>query len=267
MEIVKEFEDSKNLVDNKIIGSPEIKNSEITFIGTNNILVCNNNTKISNSKLIFKGNNSIVFLSSDLGIYFNLIIYNNSTVYSGKDVLMGHSINFNIQEGQNIIIGDDCIIGNKVNIFTSDNYPIYDIKTKSRINYSDSVFIGDHVWLGRFTYVSKGVKIGSGSIIYDKSVLPQYMRIKSNSYLLGNPARIIKDNVFFVKDYVGNFKSDDSLNSEKYISDVFVYHFESKETLDLNKLDNILKELSVLDRLDFIKKLFLKNKLRNRFAI
>ncbi len=267
MEIIKNNRDVEELTENKIIGRPLLSNSRIVFHGQNNILYCDNNISLNNVILTFNGNNSLIYICSNITNPLNLDIYHNSTVYIGKDVLMGHSIVINVQENQNLIIGDDCMIGNQVNIFTSDYYPIYNSTNKKRINHSSSVYIGDHVWIGRYAYISKGNKIGSGSILADKTFLPAYQKIKSNQYLIGNPAKIFKKDVFFIKDFVGNNKPDDSLNSQNYVSDVFIYKFTKQETLDLDKIDKIIKELSLTDRIDFIQKLFIKNKRINRFAI
>ena len=267
MEIIKNSMDVEDLSENKIIGKPRLNNARIIFHGRNNILYCDANITLNNAIFTFNGDNSLVYIRSSINNNFNLDIYHNSTVFIGKDVLMGHSIVLNVQESQNIIIGDDSMIGNEVNIFTADYYPIYNSKDKKRINYSNSVYNGDHVWIGRFAYISKGNKIGSGAIVGDQTFLPPLQKIKSNSYILGNPAKILKNEVFFTKDFVGNNKSEDTLKSQNYISDVFIYKFTNQETLDLDKIDRILKDLTISDRIDFIQKLFIKNKRTNRFAI
>ena len=41
----------------------------------------------------------------------------------------------------------------------------------------------------------------------------------------------------------------------------------NKETLNLDQIDKILKDLNVEDRLEFIQKLFVRNKRKNRFTI
>ena len=267
MELIKNSMDVEELSENKIIGNPRFNNARIIFHGRNNILYCDYNITLNNAILTFNGDNSLVYIRSNINNNFNLDIYHNSTVFIGKDVLMGHSIVLNVHESQNLIIGDDCMIGNEVNIFTADYYPIYDSKNKKRINQSGSVYIGDHVWIGRFAYISKGNKIGSGAILSDKTFLPPFQKVKSNTYLIGNPAKILKKEVFFIKDFIGNNKTEDTLNSQKYLSDVFLYNVTNQETLDLDKIDKIIKELSISDRIDFIQKLFIKNKLTNRFTI
>ena len=154
-----------------------------------------------------------------------------------------------------------------MNIRTADIYPIYDNQTKKRVNYAKSVFIGDHVWIGHLAYISRGVKIGSGSIIENNSFIPHNAKVFSNTLVVGNPAKIEKTDVFYVTDFLAHNNSERSLNTKDYKSDVFLYDYVNQETLDMNKIDEILKELTIDERLDFIQKLFVRNKRKNRFTI
>ena len=57
------------------------------------------------------------------------------------------------------------------------------------------------------------------------------------------------------------------MNTKDYKSDVFIYELVNQETLDIDQIDMILKGLSVEDKLEFIQKLFVRNKRKNRFTI
>lgn len=267
MEYIVNVTQFDQMKDNKIIGRPKLTDSVIVFHGKNNILVCDNNIELNNASLEFNGNNSVVYLGSHLRRGFKLRIFNNSTAFLGRDIDMGLSVGINVFENQNVIIGEDCFIGDYVFISNSDNYPIYTCDTKERINYSNSVYIGDHVYLGHKTYVSKGVKIGSGTIVDNSSLIPSNAKIPSNVYLSGNPAKLTKNGVFFTKDFLGKLTAEDSLNSKDYKSDVFIYNVVNQETLSIDKIDKILKDLDVESRLEFIRKLFIGNKRKNRFSI
>lgn len=267
METITSEDHVGNLVENKIIGSFNLANSKINFVGRNNILVCDNNINFINANLTFNGDNSLVYLRSDVGDAFRLLIYNNSTLYVGKNALFGAGVNINVNESQNVIIGDDGILSNQVKIFSSDYCAIYDSKSKSRKNFSKSIYIGDHVWLGRYAYISRGAKIGSGSIIGDNSFILPNFKVSSNSLVYGNPARIVDKEVFFTKDFVAQFRPDESLQSKQYTSDVFIFKFVDKETLNTDGIDKILRDLDVESRVEFIQKLFIRNKRINRFFI
>lgn len=268
MELVNTLKDIDNLRDNQIIGRPKIVSSSINFNGKNNILYCEDNVELFSATISFNGNNSLIYLSSSSSNYpLKLMISNGSTVFIGRDNVMIHPLNINVQENQNVIIGSDCSMGSGVTIRTSDAHPLYDSKTKQRINFPKSVYIGDHVCLGHLAYISKGVKIGSGSIVDNNAFVNSYSKIYSNSFSVGNPARIVKNDVFFLKEFIGHYSSNETLNSKFYKSNVFIYEVTKNETLNIEEIDVILKNLNIEERLEFVKKLFVQNKRRNRFAI
>ncbi len=266
METVKNLDDINSLEVNQVKGSPNLVNSQIIFKGYNNILYCESDVNINDSLISFEGNNSLVYLSR--GNYpVNLYLRDNSTVYFGRDNKIISNVNINIQESQNFIMGDDGIIASGVNIRSFDGFPIYDSMTKERINLSDSIIIGDHVWLDHVSYISKGAQIGSGAIVGNHSYVAPSTKILSNTYVLGNPVQVVEEKVFFTKDFTGIFNEEDTANSLNYPSDIFIYEFVHKETLDLNNIDYILKDLIIEDRLEFVQKLFVRNKRKNRFTV
>lgn len=269
METVKSLEDIENLEKNRVVGNPEMNKSQINFKGDNNVLYCEGNVKLDNAKFTFNGNNSIVYLSSAMNSQysFNLVIYNDSTFFIGREGNMSSPININIQENQNVIIGAGVTISSGVNIRTSDIYPIYDNQTKERVNFAKSVFIGDHVWIGHLAYISRGAKIGSGAILENNSFVPHDTEIPSNSLSVGNPVRLERDNVFYTNDFLAYNRAETSLETKDYKSDVFIYEFVNQETLDMDKIDQIIKKLNSESRLEFIQKLFIRNKRTNRFYI
>ena len=269
METVKSLEDIEKLEKNRVTGHPEMHKSQITFKGHNNVLYCEGNVKLDNARFTFNGNNSIVYLSSAMNSQysFNLVVYNDSTFFIGREGNMSSPININIQENQNVIIGSDVTISSGVHIRTADIYPIYDNTTKQRVNFARSVYIGDHVWIGHLAYISRGSRIGSGAIIGNSCFIPNNGRIPSNTLVTGNPARIERKDVFYTNDFLAHHRAEASLESKDYKSDVFIYEFVNQETLDMERLDQILKGLDVESRIEFIQKLFVRNKRTNRFTI
>lgn len=268
METVRNIDDFSSLKENRITGYPTMSNSKITFQGSGNVLYCENNVNLVNCSILFGGSNSLIYLSSTNSNYsFNLHIFQNSVVFIGRDNNLTPPININVQEHQNLIIGDEGIIGSGTNIRTSDAHIIYDINTKKRINHSGSVLIGDHVWLGHLSYVSKGVNIGSGAVVDNYSYVPSNFTLESNNLYGGNPVNLLEKGIFFTKDYVGNFEKEYSDNVDEYVSGIYVYSPKSGETLDFNKVSSLLSNFKVEEKLDFIEKLFIRNKKHDRFSI
>ena len=267
MESINNENQFSSLKENKIMGEPDLTNSLISFYGKNNILYCEKDVNIVNSNIRFLGNNSLVYLSSSKSAYpLILQIFNNSLFYIGKDCMLSPTLSINVQEQKHIVIGDECVVGSNVDIRTSDPHVIYDCNTKKRINHSKSVYIGDHVMLGQKTYIGKGTFVGSGSIL-DNNTYAVNVFLKSNNLYWGNPVRILKKEVFFTNDYVGGFMDEDTLNHEDYVSRIYLYENSPGETLDINKIDDLLSNFNVDEKLDFVKKLFIQNKKHNRFTI
>ena len=268
MELITDINESSSLKDNKIIGNPNLINSRVEFTGKNNILFCEDNINIANSSIQFHGDNSVVYLCFTKSNYpLDIHVFQNSLIYIGRDNKFSPVIHINVQEHQNLIIGDDCIIGSNCNIRTSDAHIIYDSNTKKRINDSASVLIGDHVWLAHQVYIEMGVHIGSGAILNNNSHAYKHSSLKSNYLYTGNPAKAVQKDVFFTKDYSGNFKEEDSLNVVDYNSRIFLFSETSGETLDFKKIDKMISKFSPDEKIDFIQKLFMRNKSHDRFSI
>lgn len=100
-------------------------------------------------------------------------------------------------------IGECSIISNHVHIYDNNNHPT-DPMVREQMSrggfFNDAwewthaqsapVVIEDNVWVGEFSAILKGVRIGRGSIVASHSVVvsdvPQY------SVVAGNPARVVK---------------------------------------------------------------------------
>lgn len=267
MESLNNINNVSSLKNNKVIGNPNLQNSNIVFNGSDNILYCENNVRLVNCNINFNGNNSLIYLSSSKFNYsLNILVFHDSVIYFGKDNNFSN-LNINVQEHQNVIIGDDCIFGPNAVIRTSDAHIIYDNDSKKRINFSSSVIIGDHVWIGHQAYICKGSYIGSGAIISNNSHVPSNTLIKSNTLNEGNPINLVKENVFFTKENVGPFTFNDSLDFDEYSSRIFLFENKTGETLDFNKINELLSDFDINNKIDFIQKLFIQNKKHNRFSI
>lgn len=266
VESVHSNQDIKYLENNKIMGEPQFNNSIVLFNGSNNILFCEDGVNLTNSKIQFNGNNSIIYLSSSKYKYkTQIFVFNDSTVFIGKDNNINATLRINVQESQNVIIGDDCVIGPNVDIRTSDGFPVFSGSNKKRINLPSSVIIGDHVWLGHLSYLSRGVKLGSGSIVYNNTNVLPHVTVKSNSYYANG--QVISDNVFFMGSHTAYFDKNDIESNEYCQTDEYIYEEVENETLSLVYIDSMLDEYEIIERLEFIQKLLVEDKKKNRFAI
>ena len=253
-------------MNNKIIGDIEYKNAEITFKGDNNIFICDKLT-LENCKIRFTGSNSIIYISGKQhSISLNMRISNDSVIYIGKNAYINRTSDLYATERKNIIIGNELLLSFDVCFRTADPHTIYDCDTLKRINPSKSILIGDRVWIGQEALILKGTTIGSGSIIGGHSVVSN-KNIASNNLYAGNPAKKIKENVFYGSQVsTHDYTLDDEENSME--TDISYKYELDDATVSLKDIDEELMNLNnVDDKIKCIQEKLVNNNHKNRFYI
>ncbi|MBQ2841732.1 MAG: acyltransferase [Clostridia bacterium] len=252
---------------NRIMGiCPEMNNSSVTFSGKNNILFCSEGVKLANSSINFKADNSIVYLCAGKHDYkLNLTLYNDSVFYSGKDCYFNGVLTVALSERKHFVMGNDCLLSFGIWIRNADPHLIYDADTRERINPTKSIFIGDHVWLGQSAMILKGTEIESGSIIGAMSVVSG-KKIPHNSSWAGNPAKKIRDKIFWEGSCVHAWTDEKTKNSMHYDNDCYIYSHTPEEYISFEEIDRKLDAaIPASEKLDFLDSLS-ENNNKNRFA-
>lgn len=93
--------------------------------------------------------------------------------------------------GESIEIGKDCAIGRDVVIRSYDGHTI----KQPGYKISETIKLGNHVWIGQGATILEGVTIGDGAIIAAEAVVTK--DVPAWSLACGVPATIIKQNVDF----------------------------------------------------------------------
>lgn len=259
-------EDLLNLENNEFIGeAPRLTNSQINITGNNNTLICEENVNLWNSRIDFNGDNSILYLSENTFDYaVNISLNGNNICFIGKNNYFNGMTYIILSESKNIIIGQDCLFSYEVSIRVSDVHLIYDTKTKERLNHSKSIYIGDHVWLGQNALILKGTQIASGSIIGANSVLSN-KRVPSNTTFAGSPARLTKEDTFWIGYSVHPWSEETTEQYSKYNSEKFVYNPDDN-SLDFDEIEFDLNNMKDHDDVIlYIVAHFLKEN-KNRFS-
>lgn len=256
--------------DNLIVVNAEksqLNNSKINFQGKNNILFIEDGVTLKNSTINFNRNESVVYLGGNRHDYFlNCSVNNGNTVYIGRDCYINGIMNIIASEGKNVIIGDDGLFSFGIWVRTADPHLVYDVDTKERINYSQSILIGDHVWLGQQSLVLKGTQIGSGSVLGGGTVVAG-KKLVSNAAYGGNPARLIKEGVFFSGECVHGWTQEDTKKYAAMQTDKWIYKTD-REQQKFEDLDYELQvQKSAKCRLEIIQKILVESKRKNRFYI
>ncbi|MBQ6440320.1 MAG: hypothetical protein IJJ06_09400 [Mogibacterium sp.] len=256
--------------ENNIIIADDLKCSDCTidFRGSGNILYAEPGVDLADSTIVFFGDNALLYLSENKRHQYKLKLdlWRETTVYFGKNSYFNGFFSAIASERQNLIVGENGVFSFGIWLRTADPHLIYDISTGKRTNMSKSIMIGDHVWIGQNALILKGSRIGSGSIIAAAAVLAG-KEVPSNSVFAGNPARLVKDKVFFVGRSVHNYtqkKTERSMNSD--VKD-FIYK-EPAKRFDFEGINKALTSASDAGkRLDIVREKIAERSDKDRFHI
>jgi acetyltransferase-like isoleucine patch superfamily enzyme len=160
-------------------------------IQKNNRILLGDDVGLSKCTIIIKGENNHLLIKdgSRLRNMTIEIVGNGCSIEIGEKCLIGHGCYLSAKEENiHLIIGDECMLSRNVTILTSDGHPIF--HHHQRINYPQSITIGNHVWLADDVTVLKGSEVGSFSVVGIHSVVTK--SIPEETIAVGIPARIVK---------------------------------------------------------------------------
>lgn len=96
-----------------------------------------------------------------------------------------------------IKIGNGCMFSTGIFIMCSDSHQIIDAGTNKVINQANKpVVIGNNCWIGRNVLMTKNACLPDWTIAGTGSVISKKFT-EQNTVLAGNPARVVKRNVFW----------------------------------------------------------------------
>lgn len=152
------------------------------------------------SGTIFKGsvevrgkNNKVVF-GSNCAIRGRIVVKgNDQTVLVGEHTTF-QSIYLLCDENRDVTIGRWCMFSRDIEVRTTDAHSVVDRETGLRINTPKSVTIGDHVWVGVGTLISKGAVVPDDCIVGAHSFVNGEFHA-SHVIIAGSPAKVVKEGV------------------------------------------------------------------------
>ena len=122
------------------------------------------------------------------------IIVDNGVMEIGNDFFCNGDCSFYCNTSINI--GNSNMYGWDVHFNTTNGHPFY-IDGK-QVSMSDEIRIGDHVWIGSNTKISKGTDLASECVVAQCSLVNN--RFHEEHCLIGGiPAKVIKENVCWTR--------------------------------------------------------------------
>lgn len=172
-----------------------LKKTKIVVKGKNNTIIIHPENRLSNCLIYIFGNDCQIIINKHC-ILSNIELWiedDGGQIHIGCFSTMegGHIA---CTEGKSIIIGQDCMFSNKIMIRNGDSHSIFEKDSNRRINSSESIFIGNHVWLGADSKILKGSIISDNCIIGTGAIVSGKCN-DMNSIYAGTPARKIKENI------------------------------------------------------------------------
>lgn len=126
----------------------------------------------------------------------NLQVFPRVHFESIENIQLGNNVSFNYNGFINgyggLKIGNDCLFGPGLTIVTSNHKFSGNKNIRNLGHVKKHVIIGNNVWVAANVIILPGVVIGDNVVIGAGSVVTK--GITSNKVVVGNPARIIKNN-------------------------------------------------------------------------
>lgn len=178
-----------------IFNNSFIRKTKIVVKGYNNKIIFNDKSIMYNCNFFINGDNNMIIVNDNAHITNGelWIEDDNNTISIGSRTLICGKTHLACIEGSKIIIGEDCLFSTDVVFRTGDSHSILDMDGV-RCNPSEDIVIGNHVWFGNKTIITKGVTIKENSIISTGAIVTKKFEIP-NVIIGGIPAKIIKRNI------------------------------------------------------------------------
>ena len=166
--------------------------SHLTFSEHNAQVIIGRDANIHNMRIVM-ARDSVLEIGAGCVLSGYISVGADSRVSVGDGTTVTGQAKIRAVEATSITIGRDCMFASNNVVRTNDGHPIYDARTRERINRSASIAIEDHVWLADDAVVLKGVTIGRASVVAMRSLVTR--SIPANVICAGSPAKVIRENI------------------------------------------------------------------------
>ncbi len=171
------------------------RHTELDLHGTGNTIAVRNPKYVNRFHIFINGSNNRIeidenCLIKDLTLW---IEDDNNRIYIGRDTLFCGTCQLSCIESTEITIGKGCLFSGGIRVRTGDSHSILDVAGK-RINPSQNVYIGNHVWVGQNVTILKGASVGDNSVCGTGAIVTKKFT-EAGVILAGTPAKIVKENI------------------------------------------------------------------------
>lgn len=180
-----------------------LKKVTIKIDGDESFLQIGENCRVQNCEIRIKGKNNRIIIDDNV-VFKSGKIYliggENQEINIGKNTTVEGAYLLT-DENASIYIADDCMLATDIIIRTGDKHSIIDKSSGRRLNYSEDIVIGKHVWLGRSVHVLKGSTLPANTIVGARSLVNKKF-IEENTVIAGSPAKVVKHDINWLRELI-----------------------------------------------------------------
>lgn len=157
---------------------------------------------------LYMGSRARLKLGRKSRLLGNINMSERTVLYAGDVFTTERNCYISLPGDTSVLIGNDCMFSGDVVLLSNDAHSIFDLQTKENINSTPEenalrkIVIGDHVWIGYRAVILYKTIIGNGSIIGANSLVKG--EIADNCIAAGNPARVVRNNIAWSREYGAN---------------------------------------------------------------
>ena len=180
-----------------VVGNAFMKRCKITIQGVGNVVEIESGlTRLTNCTVTINGSYSHIVIGSKSNLnHCHLYMEDdNGKILIGKHVTTTGTTNLAVIEGKTIQIGNDCLLSTDISFRVGDSHSIISVETQKRINPSQNITVGNHVWIGHGVKILKGSRISDESIVTTGAIVTG-KEFPANVVIAGVPAKVVKENV------------------------------------------------------------------------
>lgn len=181
-------------------------NASVRIVGNHNKVYISNGVAGSSIFIDVRGDQNSIRILKGSSIKGLRIYCGNHVPAHNVELSIGE--NFSIEpngkfflynSGGSVSIGRNCMFSNNVTVRCGESpHLIFDKSTGSYLDTPRALILGDHVWIGENSYITKSAGIADENIVGACSVVTRRFE-ERNCVIAGNPAQVVKRNVQWIR--------------------------------------------------------------------
>ena len=217
---------------NRLLGAEprSCENTIVEFSGKNNILYMEKGVHLRNARIRFQGDNALLYLSKSRHRFnADITLETDTACVFGQGIFMNGTdpLRVRCRRGSTMIMGNDCLLSLGIEIDTGTGEQEGDPDAEPE---SESILIGQHVWLGQKVIIKGGSNIRSGAILGSEVTISGQKIPPGTCWGSRNgELRKVHDHIVFTRSSIRNTSKEDLWKYDTIAED------QMQEILELTK--------------------------------